>query len=509
MMGSWMRVRRRAAMGLGIASLAALACSERPSEPRAAAPAPPACSEPASIAAPASATARATSAVLIVVDTLRADRIVVDGPERPTSPRLRAWACRGTAFRRSYSHASSTRPSVATILTSRLPSGHGVASHGTDALAAEVPFLPEILHGAGLRTLAVVTNPQLHPVFGFARGFDVFRPLFVAAKDPLRPTAPEVASPPAGEVLGAARAELEGLPADAPFFAYLHLLDPHGPYEPPAAWRERFVDPDYEGSVSGSFFDFVLKNEIRASARGRAQLAALYDAEVAYTDDAIGAFLDWMEKSGRLARTLVVVTADHGEELFEHGDLGHGLTLFDEAVRVPLLVLGPGIAAGVVRDDLVGGIDVAPTIVAELGVAVPEGAWSGRPLPVTPAAEAGVERALVLEGPWLGQVERSGVAVARVSRAVVQGDTKIVSRENVRGEPAWRELEVFDLARDPGELDGRRIETATAPADVDVVSRYEAAVAQALAVRGPDHVPVATLPADDARQLEALGYLPP
>ncbi|HVP28080.1 MAG TPA: sulfatase [Myxococcota bacterium] len=460
--------------------------------------------------------ARPTSAVLIVIDTLRADHLSLSGYRRDTSPRLVELAREGTTFRRCYAHSSSTRPSVTTILTSRLVSAHGVVTHGRDALATEIPYLPDLLHAAGLHTLAVVANPQIHPRLGFARGFDVFVPVFPRSLDPAHVRAVEIASRPAQEAFDLARAQIEALPAGAPFLAYVHVLDPHAPYSAPEPFRTRYTDPGYHGPVTGTILDFVVKEEIRTNPANLAQLEAYYDGEIAYTDDALGRFVDWLRASDRLRSTLVVVTADHGEQFLEHGDLGHGLPLFEEVVRVPLLFLGPGVPHGRTSDALVGLVDVTPTILDLLGHPAPGGALQGRSLePVWAGASSGAaepaREALLLEGPGVGSVARPAGDVPRVARAVVDDRHKIVSAENVRGEPGWSELEVFDLRADPKEQHGRKL-VAGAPAtdeDAALVSLYERTVAEALATRGPAEVPSVALPADDLERLRGLGYVTP
>jgi len=391
--------------------------------------------------------------VLIVVDTLRADHLSLAGYGRPTSPRLEALAREGTVFTRAYAHSSSTRPSVATILTGRLPSAHGVVTQGADGLAPEVPFLPARLREAGFRTLAFVTNPQVHPKLGFARGFDVFEPIFPGGLEPAELNAFDLVTRPAGEVLARAREAIAAAPREMPLFVYVHLLDPHAPYEPPPGWRERFTQPGYEGPITGTLFDFAADDAMREDPAHLAQFEGLYDGEIAYTDAAIGDFVEWLRREGRLDHTLVGITADHGEEFLEHDDLGHGLTLYEEVVRTPMLWLGAGVPEDDRRDALVGLVDVAPTVLEAVGLPVPEGAFQGRSLFAEgdPAAGVAAREALVLEGPGEGAVLREGRRVPRVVRAVVTGHHKILSPENVRGEAGHGALLLYD------QLNGHRL----------------------------------------------------
>lgn len=450
--------------------------------------------------------------VLIVVDTLRADHLSLAGYERPTSPHLEALARDGTFFSRAYAHSSSTRPSVATILTGRLPSAHGVVTQGADGLAETVPRLPVLLREAGYRTVALVTNPQVHPRLGFARGFDVFVPVFPGGLEPTELNAFDLVARPADEVLARARAEMEKAPSDAPLFVYVHLLDPHAPYDPPPAWRARFAGEPYEGPITGTLFDFAAEDAMREDPRHLARFASLYDAEIASTDAALGEFAEWLRRSGRLERTHLWIAADHGEEFLEHDDLGHGITLFEEVVRVPLLWLGPGAPAGRRSEALVGLVDLAPTLLALAGVAPPQAGLQGASLLAAAHGErVGAREALLLEGPGVGAVAREGREVPRVVRAVVAGHHKILSPENLRGEPGHGALLLFDLRADPGEQHGRPLDTGErAPAaDRAWVALYEATVARALATPGPEQVPAVALPAQDALRLRSLGYLAP
>ncbi len=461
----------------------------------------PGCARPERAARP--------SLVIILVDTLRSDHTGPGGYHRDTTPGLDALAERGVVFTHFYSHAAVTRPSVATLFSSRQMSGHGVVSRGFGQLAPELPLLAEVVARAGFHTTAVVTNPQVHPQLGFDRGFADFRPLYADTVDPSRVTPADLVKTPATTALAAARAAIAAA-GTTPFFAYLHLLDPHGPYTPPAATAELFVDPDYSGPVTGSIGDFThLAAAGRRDGPDLQRFVDLYDGEIRSVDAAIADFVGWLESSGRLATTHVVVTADHGEAFMEHGTTGHGRELYQETVRVPLLWLGPGVPAGRRIDALTGLVDLAPTVVDVLGASPPSGAFTGRSLrPLWASSDPIPWRdRLLLEGPGGGSVEIDGRRVPLTTRSLVTDSSTVIATGCALGHPGWQEMTVYDRATDPGEQLARQlVATTVSPADAALMDVFEDEVAAALS--GVSATTTETLlPAEDLERLRRLGYL--
>ena len=274
------------------------------------------------------ATPDAPNIVYVVMDTLRRDRLSLYGYERPTTPRLDAFAREGLVFEDAYTTSSWTWPSTASLFTGRLPDAHGVKSSKACTLSQRLPTLAEALQARGYSTAAFVGNPIVEPNRYFDQGFETF----------------EVEVPKfrmSDEVMPAA---LQWLEAHAPvrFFLYLHLVDPHTPHRPhpaeaarlelplpPAGWPERGLD--------GVPSDPAPTPEISEYS------SQLYDASVATGDRWFGALLDELDRLDLSKRTIVVFTSDHGEELFDHGRHGHGHEVFDELVRAPLVMRGPGI----------------------------------------------------------------------------------------------------------------------------------------------------------------------
>jgi len=274
------------------------------------------------------ATPEAPNIVYVVMDTLRRDRIGVYGYDRPTTPRLDAFARDGLVFDDAYTTSSWTWPSTASLLTGRLPESHGVKSSKACTLSQRLPTLAEALQARGYSTAAFVGNPIVEPNRYFDQGFETF-----SVEVPKFRMSDEVVP-----------AALDWLEVHAPvrFFLYLHLVDPHTPHRPhpaeaarlelplpPAGWPERGLDGVPSEPAPGPAI--------------RDYSSQLYDASVATGDRWFGEVLDALHRLDLTERTIVVFTSDHGEELFDHGRHGHGHEVYDELVRAPLVMRGPGI----------------------------------------------------------------------------------------------------------------------------------------------------------------------
>jgi arylsulfatase A-like enzyme len=322
--------------------------------------------------------------LLISIDALRADRLGAYGYAQPTSPFLDRLAVRGRVFEHAIVNTHGTTASHTTILSGLYQETHGVMLDGARGGVAvrqipeEVPLLQETLRAHGWATLGVTDGGNAGRRFGFARGFDRF--------DDRGGGVEAVTERLAGWIAGA----LEARP-DGPVFAFLHTYQVHSPYAPPRRYRERFGVPA-EAPNAGS--RFLLRHARSARSLEPAvlrRISGLYDAEIRYTDDTLGAFFARLEALGFLERALVVVTADHGEEMGEHGGLLHRDLLYDELLRVPLILAGEGVEAG--RDrSLAGSVDVAPTVLAWAGVAPPR-PLEGLALPLRGRAPSTAPRA--------------------------------------------------------------------------------------------------------------------
>lgn len=304
------------------------------------------------------------SVLVIVVDTLRRDRLGVHGGARGLTPNLDALAAEGRVYDEAWSHAPWTLPSTASLFSGLLPQHHGAGGDlagGFRAVREDAPLLAEQFQRHGWRTGIVANVDFLGPAFGLTRGFEEVDTLGSsdnhAPRDAVRTT-------------DAALRLVERFD-DEPFLLVVHYFDAHAEYEPPQPWRARFADPrDAEagGAAMGTRAQVVARRFQGAplDADLLARMEKLYDGEVAFVDDQIGRLWRSLPQSVRDSCTLVV-TSDHGEEFGDHGDWEHGHTHHPELLRVPLVLRGPGIAAGR-SDELVGHVDVARTLLARAGL---------------------------------------------------------------------------------------------------------------------------------------------
>jgi arylsulfatase A-like enzyme/Tfp pilus assembly protein PilF len=294
--------------------------------------------------------------LLVTIDTLRADRLGCYGYAKASTPTLDGLAARGVRFATAVAHVPLTTPSHASILTGLTPLRHGVRDNG-QALPAQVATLAETFRGAGYRTAAFVSGFPLDRRFGLDRGFETYDDRLPHGSDARRSAYVER---PAGGTTKAALAWLEG--RQEPWFLWVHYFDPHSPYEPP---------PEFAAGASKE----------------------PYDGEIAYVDAQIASLLRRLDENALRRRTLVLVTADHGESLGEHGEATHGVFVYDSTLRVPFILAGREIPAGRVASTVARLVDVAPTLLDVAGV--PHGApmdgrslWPaalGKELPDAPA----------------------------------------------------------------------------------------------------------------------------
>lgn len=397
--------------------------------------------------------------IVISFDTLGARHVGAYGYAYPTTPTLDGLAADGTLFTTAVSHYPSTAGSHMTLFTGLLPAAHGVRGFG-DELPRSIPTLPETLRAAGYLTAAVTEDFILSRGMGFARGFHAYRENRT----------------PAGATPGLARETLKrGLEWIAsarrePFFLFLHTYQVHKPYRPP---------PGYVGLVRDGVTADGASDEVN------------YDAEIRFADRLLGRFVARLRRDGVLDRTLLVVTGDHGDEFGEHGGEGHAKTLYDEVMRVPLVVRGPGIPPGLRVGARVGLADVTPTVLELAGVTVPRD-LDGRSLVPAFRGEALPPRAIVAE--VRGQLANARAPVNL--RAVWLGDRKVIHDVTAS---RWH---AYDLTADPREEHdlGEGVPEVTAARPV--LARYDA-----LGL-GPNERPAAETPTpENLEKLRALGYV--
>jgi arylsulfatase A-like enzyme/Tfp pilus assembly protein PilF len=284
--------------------------------------------------------------VLVTLDTTRADRMGFLGSTRNLTPNLDALARESIVFTRAYAQAPVTTVSHATILSGTFPPAHRVNDFG-NPLPTSVPYLPDLLRQQGYRTGAFVGSLILDARGGTAPGFDRGFEVYDAGYRLRRPGEDRYSTVERrGDTVVARALEWATAQARQPFFLWLHLFDPHNPYDAPGDFKRRFA-------------------------------SAPYDGEIAWVDQLVGGLLTAIKAKGLFEQSMIVVTADHGEALGDHGEQTHGLFLYDETLHVPLIVRLPGRqppgTTGKRVDARVRLADVAPTILDASGIAVPPG----------------------------------------------------------------------------------------------------------------------------------------
>ncbi len=374
--------------------------------------------------------------ILFLIDTLRADHLGCYGYERNTSPHLDALAQEGILFEQCLAQSTWTKPATASILTGVYPSSHG-ATYFESVLDTSVNTIAEILKENGYATAAFVANGFIFDKsVGFDRGFDSFE-AFQGVKDP-----------ETGEKIGHARAEdlvtsaLDWVSKRSTddFLLYVHVVDPHSPYGAPEPFTTRFSETEYTGNITGQFGSNRIEPGVDSlSAADWQHLRDLYDGEIAYTDSQFDRLLSGLKSEGLLEKSNIVVVSDHGEEFYDHQGIGHPPTMFQEVVRVPLMVRLPfldEIFRGRTSDLLCRQIDVLPTILDAVGIANPPGLQG---ISLLPRAFGMKPESIPIA---LSEVDKDGY----FRKAVVSGNMKYV-----RSWTPYGAEYLFDLEKDQGE----------------------------------------------------------
>jgi len=397
---------------------------------------------------------RPVNLVVVTIDTLRADRLHCYGNRDIETPALDALAQRGVLFESAVAQTPLTPPSHASIFTGTNPNVHHVRNTGGFALQATPVPLARILQAQGWDTAAFIGASVLKKAFGFNQGFDVYDD--------------QMPKPDKSQDIGEDLERRSGVVVDhalgwlnaqsgKPFFVWLHLYDPHEPYDPPAPFHEKYK-----------------KN--------------LYDGEVAYTDQQLGRFLDAVRQKSPAGKTLIVVLADHGESLGEHGEFNHGIFLYDATLRIPFLIAGPGVPAGVRVQQQARTIDVLPTVLELMG---------GK----APASVQGVSLAPAFSGK---SVQTNYSYEETLYPKMNMGWSELRGIRTLK----WKYVraprpELYDLARDPGEkinvLDSHPKEFRELEAQLKALSPGSE--------NGVEKVSSSQVDSHTMEQLKSLGYL--
>ncbi len=384
--------------------------------------------------------------VLIVVDTLRADRLGQYGYALDTSPALEAFAAESTRFDAAYSTSSWTQPSVASLFTGLLPLRHGVVKQSAK-LPAELETLAEALAAAGWQTAGWSGNLFIGEQTGFDRGFEHFE----------GHQGKVLVYPDIADMLTRLESWLESnRDPGRPGFLYFQPMNCHGPYRIPAEHRAGLLgsEPDDVFDYNDEIMTAILKDG-DVAARSRVTPGYLesaneqYDTAVRYSTDVLERLLDVLRREGLYDDALVIVTSDHGEEFFEHGGFGHAYSLFEEVVRIPLWIKLPGQSEGAAIDSPVSLVDLHSTILEAAGLAARGEKSQGQAdglslLPLLgpdPRPAAFRARPIVMDTRWKRRAVASAVRLGSYKWIEIASDYS--GRTDARL--------LFDLGKDPAE----------------------------------------------------------
>lgn len=401
-----------------------------------------ACRRPADRGLGEAAAFRGANVLLVTIDTLRQDRVGAYGNPNGLTPTIDGLAAHGVRYAHAFSTAPLTLPAHASILTGWLPRRHGIHNNTRFRLDDRVPTLASVIKRAGYRTGAFVGAFVLDARFGLNRGFDEYDDRLPHSDR----TSFHFAERRGAEVVARAGDWIlqSSAPTSAPWFAWVHLFDPHAPYDAPAEYRT-----------------------------GRAP----YDAEVAYADAMLGQLLARLAAAHALDHTILIVTADHGESLGEHGEMTHGVFAYNATLAVPLVLSAPSLAPGTV-DAPVSHTDIMPTILDLIGLAPPESV-DGQSLVRAPSPD----RPLYFEA-----LDASLTRGWAPLRGIVQGAWKYIDLPDA---------ELYDLETDPAEQHNR----------IDHDPRADRLQRALRLLSGPETAaPRIALDAEATARLHALGY---
>jgi len=402
--------------------------------------------------------------LLVTLDTVRSDHTSVFGYERDTTPTLRRLATAGATLATAYAPCPVTEPSHLSMMSGLYPVAHDLTTNGLE-VGRTTPWLPDAMKAAGYETCAIVSSFVLDHRFGWSRSFDHFDDRFTPA------TASVVVKSWEGFAIDSGALDQRAVHAtdkalawladrtapDAPFFLWVHYFDPHTPYDPPAPYSSAFHPETRD-------LDPLALFELR------------YDQEILYTDHELGRLVDAAEKLSGGRGLLLVVASDHGESFLEHGHVHHGLTVYEEAVRVPVLFRWPGkIPAGARLAEPVTLVDLGPTVLGLLGIETRLGR-DGRDLSAeirgrarpTPDRPVYLQRRIFSPGvtdelfdpPWARRPV--GRRIRGVQLGVRLGPWKYIENK------ADGQAELFDLRSDPHER------ANVAPSQLALVDRLSA-----------------------------------
>jgi arylsulfatase A-like enzyme len=411
---------------------------------------------------------------VISLDTLRPDFLGAYGSELGASPALDELASRGLVFEDASATSPWTQPSHASLLTGLYPHNHG--GTGMASLRPGSFHVAQLLGERGFETRAIV-NSIFVAKFGLMEAFDEHQWLRESAAQ----REPSAVSPHAIGWLSM-RSEPE-----RPFFLFLHYYDAHSDYTAREEYERDFLTP-YEGDIDGTTQQLIVRDRdgIAVDSAGLAHLRQRYAANIRQLDDQLRELFEYLTESGLMDDTLLVIVSDHGEEFLEHGGLLHGETQYQELVRIPMILHGPGVPSGARSGVPASLIDVAPTALELLGIPAPAGIDGVALRPFWERPSHPPDRVIHFEADHLNGVEGS--------RRAIRSD-----RFKLHYDLATRESQLFDLRLDPGE-------TRDLSAELPLIeASLRTSLLEFLEVE-VEPTPVRELSEQEALHLKALGY---
>jgi choline-sulfatase len=396
--------------------------------------------------------AKPTNLLIVTIDTLRADRLGIYGAANVATPHIDRLAREGAWAPQAVVHAPLTRPSHASLFTGLYPAEHGIRDNISPPLPANVPLLATLFEREKFATGAFVASVVLDRQSGLARGFSFYGDRLDRNGD--RRTGDLVVADAIAWLKGKTR-----------YFAWVHLYDPHAPYEPPSPFKEQYAGRPYDGTV-------------------------------AWSDELVGRLVGALRENNVLDNTLVIVTSDHGEALGDHGEDVHGYFIYEATLRVPLVVRGPGVTAGTRMDGVVRTIDLYPTIVEMFGLSAVGSAKADQYTP------SGKSLAAAFAG---GRMHDEPSFAESLVPLLHYGWSDLRSVRDGR----WKYIlaprpELYDLDRDPGELHNLADAEPVRARAMNAGIKERLQTEQKAVRTGPGTVPPELL-----EKLGALGYVSP
>lgn len=396
------------------------------------------------------------SVILISIDTLRADYLKLYNPKGTSAPNMEQFAREGVTFRKVNSQVPYTLPSHCTILTGVYPAAHQVRDNVRDVLPANIPTLAEDFKQNGYQTAGFIGSMVLSEETHLSRGFDFYDDFF--SRGDVHAEDLGGIERRAEDVFQSFQYWMEHRNSKSPFFAFLHFYDPHSPYAPPHGYAASEKQED------------------------------LYAGEIKYVDFVLGKLFTFLKDKGIWNDAIVMITSDHGEMLNEHGELGHGFFLYEPALKVPLLIRGPGLPTSKFVDELVELADIAPTLLSLSGLKVPSSIQGESLKPVLDGARK-KNRAAFAESYFASL--QFGISPIKM---IQDGNLKYIEAPHP---------ELYDLSSDPDEshnlLSERKSEAQKLKTQI---GQFEKAYS-----RKQDKKEARNITAEEAEKFAAIGYL--